>query len=382
MSGRPGERYSPEPNILERKAAGYLARLSHDAKDEWRERTPAEAEEIRRATRRAVTLAAVAGIISGGIIGGAEVWIRLGIFDGREDVGWREQLPYWIGFFAFAGVISAIEIGYLYAVAIRSIARVTSRSNLALGGDGYPDLFTRALARAALEFPNPRVRVFGIDPYAYVPRWRLAAKNIAYKMKVGVSSFLLRVFLRRVMARMAIRGFVPLVAGPLYAAWNGIIVWRIMHEARIRTLGPFAVEHVVGELFDKREPPDQHARDVILQGVGEMMMCGHDAHPNQVYLLSRLRQEMSVENDDIAVDWPRQRKALEPLHRDEQDRLLRVLTLSAILGSSTSRQQKRLLREAYEACGRTLHSGGLKHLRRKLKEGRAFGAVDWAKAFG
>lgn len=382
MSDRLGERYSPEPNILERKAAEYLAKLNRGGEDEWRERTPAEAEEIRRATRRAVTLAAVAGIVSGGIIGGVEVWIRLGIFNGMEDVGWREQLPYWIGFFAFAGVISAIEIGYLYAVAIRGIARVTSRSDLVLGGDGYPELFARSLARAALEFPNPRVRVFGIDPYAYVPRWRLAAKNIAYKMKVGVSSFLLRVFLRRVMARMAIRGFVPLIAGPLYAAWNAIIVWRIMHEARIRTLGPFAVEHVVRELYGDSGKGSEPARDAILHGVGEMIMRGHDAHPNQIYLLARLRQELGVEDDELAVDWPRQREALEALEPDDRESLLKALTLSAILGSSTSRQQKRLLRETYETCGRALQSGGLKHLRGKLKEGRAIGPDDWAEAMG
>lgn len=373
----PSDRYSPEPNILERKAADYLAQLS-SADVEWHERTPAEADAIRRATHRAVILAALAGIVSGGIIGGTEVWIRQGAFDG--DIGWREQLPYWIGFFAFASVISAIEIAYLYAVALNGIARVTGRSGLALGGDGYPQHFARGLGRAALEFPNPRVLIFGIDPYAYVPRWLLAAKNIAYKLKVGVSSFVLRVFLRRVVARMAIRGFVPLIAGPLYAAWNAIIVWRIMREARIRTLGPFAVEHVVSELFGEGEGPGGAAADAILQGAGEMLMRGYDAHPNQIYLLMRLREELGVEGtDSLRVDWTGQRQALKSLGEADRERLLKVLTLSAILGSSTSRQQKRLLREAYEACGTEFRPEGLKQLRAKLKDGRRITADDFDK---
>jgi hypothetical protein len=374
----PGEIYSPDPNILERKAARYLSRLSEGAGFQ-REHASADAGELRRLTRSAVTLAATAGIAAGVIIGGTEWWMVQAVFNGNEGVDWREQWPWWAAFFAFAGLISAIEIVFLYWVALRGIAGVTSRSGLALGDAGYPDLFARSLARGGLEFPNPRVLVFGINPYAYMPLWKLAAKNIAYKLKVGVTSFLLRVFLRRVMVRMTIRSVVPLAAGPLYAGWNAIIMWRIMREARIRTLAPFAVESLVRQMFGAGQKPGKHAAEVMLQAAGEMLRRAGDAHPNQVFLLSRLREELGV-TDDIDVDWTRHGGAMQSLDEAEQKQILNVLTLSIIIGSRISRRQKDLLREACEACGVKFGENELEQLRTDLMEGRAIAVADLAKA--
>jgi hypothetical protein len=377
----PGELYSPEPNILERRAARYLAGWSADAGLEPQPRVQAEARELAATTRRQVTLAALAGIVSGGLIGGAEIWVRQGWLDGMEDLDWQEQLPYWGGFFAFAGLISAIEIVYLYWLALRGVATVSGCAGLAIGERGYPGLFGRGLARSALEFPNPRVLILGIDPYAYVSGWRLLAKNVAYKMKVGVSSFLLRVFLRRVLARVAIRGILPLIAGPLYAAWNAIIVWRIMHEARIRALAPSAIERFVAESVDEAERPDEAVGDLMLRGAAEMLKRNCDAHPNHVHLLLRLREALGREGD-IEDDWAARAPELRELAEPDRRLVLATLTLAAIIGSRVTRRQRAMLREACDGCGTTFQRDALKNVRQKLKNGAAVTTEHLAKVCG
>ncbi|MCC5867953.1 MAG: hypothetical protein JJU27_05530 [Gammaproteobacteria bacterium] len=376
----PGDRYSPDPNYLERRVAAYLAHPSVRRDDDHRPATNADSDELRNATRQAVVLAMLAGIISGGLIGGSEVWIRQGLLGGMEDLAWREQLPYWTGFLVFTGIISAIEIAFLYWVALRGVVRVTRNVGLVMGKEGYPGLFARGMARGALEFPSPRVEFFGVDPYAYVSRWRLAARNIGYKMKVGVSSFLLRVFARRVAARLALRGMVPLIAGPLYAAWNAYIVWRIMREARVRALGPAAVDAVLHQALGEGEPPDDRLASAILQGTGEIVRRGCEAHPNYVYLLSRLCEELGYE-DEIDVKWNAHCAALEEMKDTEQARVLAVLSVAAIVGSKTRRGQKSLLREAAKACGRQLQESKLKALRSGLVSGRAIGFQDTQLAY-
>jgi hypothetical protein len=109
-------------------------------------------------------LALAAGIMSGGIIGGSEIWVRQVIFDGMEDAGFWEQLAGWIGWFAVAGVVSGIEIAFLYWVSVKGIARIVQTAMIDLGDRGYPGLFGRSLARAALEFPNPQVGSSGSIP--------------------------------------------------------------------------------------------------------------------------------------------------------------------------------------------------------------------------
>lgn len=360
------DRYSPEPTVLERRAAAYLAGASDCPAAAAGRADGAARRTLARATRRAVWLALLAGVISGGLIGGSEIWIRQGM-DG--DAGWREQLPWWIGWFAFAGVVSAVEIGFLYWLTLRGIARVTNATGIDLAAPGYPDLVARGLARAALEFPNPRGEVFGVDPYAYVPAWQLTAQAMAYRMKVGVSSFLLRVFLRRLAARVAIRGIIPLMAGPLYAAWNAWIVRRIMREGRLRALGPTAVERVLAGAGR----PGAAARAVMLEGAAEMMKLGRDAHPSLVYLLARLREAAGAEGD-LAVDWARARGRLRALGAEDRERVLAVLALAAALGSRVRADQAAMLEAAAAAAGGGLPDRkALARLHRALRDGAPVG---------
>jgi len=361
------EIYSPEPNTLERKFATYLARNgvgngagAHPSRE--------RVHQISRVSNGVIALSALAGIVSGALIGGTEVWMRYGIFDGMDDVGWREAWPYWAGFYAFAGVISAVEIALLYGLALNGIARITQHSGLPLSRRDGQGLLAHSLARAAMEFPNPQVRIYGIDPYAHVANWKLTVLNVAYKMKVGVSSFILRVFLRRVGARMAIRGIIPLSAAPLYAVWNAYIIWRIMAEARLRTLAPFAVDNLIAAHFQDAGELDDTQKDVILQAAGEMLTRGRDAHPNQFYLLSRLREALT-RDEDITLDWPAMRRHLSGLDTAGQTRVLDVLTVSCVIGSRIHREQKALLSSACEDCGAVLDEGRLSKLHKALRRG-------------
>lgn len=356
--------YSPQPNILERKFAAYLAqRGAHGA-------GPSHAcvQKINRVTTWAIGLSALAGIISGGLIGGTEIWMRQSVLDGMDDAGWQATLPYWSVFYIFVGVISAIEIALLYALALGGIARITRHSGLALTGGHEDRLFAHSLARTALEFPSPQIHIYGIDPYAYVSNWKLMALNIAYKLKVGVSSFILRVFLRRVAARMAIRGMVPLFAGPLYAAWNAYIIWRIMTEARVRALGPFAVDGLIAAHFQTTGDLGDTENDVSLHAAGEMLTRGRDAHPNHIYLITRLRRALDHDTD-LTLDWTTMRSHLATMDTTGQTRILDLLTVSCVIGARIHREQIALLGDACHDCGVTLHENRVYALRKALMRG-------------
>ncbi len=361
--------YSPEPNLLERKFADYLAR--HCAEQGTADHpSSVRIASIRRTSRWIIALAALAGVISGGLIGGSEIWMRQNILSGIDATDWRETWPYWSVFYLLVGVVSAVEIALLYAIALRGIARVAHHSGLSVSHDEGRALFAHSLARTALEFPSPQIRIYGIDPYAHVANWKLTALNVAYKLKVGVSSFVLRVFLRRVAARMAIRSMVPLFAGPLYAIWNAYIIGRIMSEAQVRTLGPFAVDMLIRSSFSNSYDLHEKEQDVVLQAAGEMLTRGQDAHPNQIYLLNKLRAALG-HRKDIALDWPAMRRHLRNLNSAGQARVLDVLTVSCVIGTGIRSEQMELLRDACADCDTALNDARLKALRKAFKRGEA-----------
>ena len=116
-------------------------------------------------------------------------------------------------------------------------------------------------------------------------------------------------------------------SNPLLAAWNAIITWRIMIKAREQALGPFAIEAMIGRL--EQEPLSERAQRVALHTVGALIMANQDAHPNHVYLLSRLLDTFQHQQHAIDVDWPGQRFALSRLERSERFRVLELSIAAA-----------------------------------------------------
>lgn len=359
------DHYSPEPNVLERRACDYIKRLHGGDARQRSETANAITGTIKRLQRRAVMWSIVAGLVSGTLIGAAEIFV---IREVGPANGWQAQLPYWLAFFVFAGIISIIEILFLYWNALRAIAGIAQEAGIRTD-DGAEVIF-RGLARTGLEFPNPYTRVFGIDPYALMPRWRLVLQNILYKMKVGVSSFLLRLFLRRVLARMLVRGLIPLIAAPLYAIWNAIITWRVLREARIRSFGPLAVDNLLSEIQCEKSEGTNATDDAIFIGSAELMMRACDAHPNYVYLLARLKQRYRSKDDHIDPDWDVHHQFLKRATDGPKAEILDVLTLAAVLGSKIHKLQKKMLSDAMNSAGLKLRQDKLNSIRQSIIDGR------------
>lgn len=179
-------------------------------------------------------LAALSGTISGILIGGTEVYLRLVVLNGDESRSLIDDPWLWAAFYAGVGVLTVIEIAFLYWNALRAITRIGGVVGVSMKSGSGSNLLATGLARSALEMPNPQTEIYGIDPYALMPRWRLLIQNLLYKAKVGATSFVLRILLRRIFARAVLRGYIPLLAIPLYAIWNAVITWRVMREARLR----------------------------------------------------------------------------------------------------------------------------------------------------
>ncbi|MDR5906162.1 hypothetical protein QC821_12835 [Halomonas qiaohouensis] len=200
-------------------------------------------------------------------------------------------------------------------------------------------------------------------------RWKLTARALLYRMKVGVTSFVLRILMRRIFGRMALRGLLPLITGPLYALWNALISYWIMRQARENALGPFAIDNLIARLEGPAKDLSDSAREAMLHGVGEMIMRHQDAHANHVYLLSRLLEVFDHETQALDVDWPRQARALAGLSECERCWLVETLSLAAVLVGPLRGRRQAFLEEVFDACGVAFDSRALGRLRRALMNG-------------
>jgi hypothetical protein len=333
--------------------------------------------QIRRIEIWTIGLAALSGAISGGILGGVEIWLNHQLFEEMKVTDWWQQIQYWSIFTGLTVLVSGIEIVFLYWNLLHAVARIGSLAGLHLSTQSEDsEVVAIGLALAALDLPNTREPVCGIDPYARTPRWKLRAHQILYRLKIGATSFLVRVALRRILARAALRLFIPLIAIPVFAVWNAVITWWIMREVRIRTAGPLAVQELRDRIAAEKDQLDEQSRRLLLEAIGEAMIRRCDAHPNFVLLLTHLFDDLNISPESLEVNWDADCAALRSLAPRSQDLLLTTLAVAAILAGHPRRTEKRLMEEAHAECGHDFRTEALGGLYRHFFDGRGLNDED------
>jgi hypothetical protein len=361
--------------VLERVALRYFAHLSATTQGRRDDRVhildASERAALRAIERGAIARSALAGALSSVAAGAAEVLAdaRFPAIPGSTS----SSVGYWGFVLGVTLVASILEILFLYWDALRSVHRMAGAAGLPLEtveGDGS---VASALARAALELPNPPESVFGVDPRREASKTRLLVVGLLYKGKIALTTFLLKMLIRRVMSRAAVR-LLPFVAVPVTALWNGLVTWLVLREARIRAMGPSALKEATPDLLEqaRREP---RLSEVFVRGVASSIVKKQTLHPNLRALLTDVHgiaggQELQE------VDSPsRFIEALQRLPLQAQRSALRLLCLAVVLDGKTTARERGLIENAARACAVELSAGQLERLRRGFVRGEGLNAA-------
>ncbi|MCC6557736.1 MAG: hypothetical protein IT372_32695 [Polyangiaceae bacterium] len=371
----------PARPLLERLGVLYFRRLSASmprvrADDAVSVLNPEERRQLRRIGRGAVIRACVAGVLSAAAAATAEVLAEplLGPTPGSASLA--QTARYWGVVLGVTGVAAVLELLFLYWDSLRSVHALARAAGLDLfpaepGSNDEREAVAAALARAALELPNPTDRAFGVDPRREASRLRLVVASLLYKLKVSVTSFALKVLVRRLLGRALVRAWLPFVAVPVTAAWNGAVAWIVLREARVRAMGPSAAAELVDAVLEDGLPASREGRVALARAVASAIVRTEDLHPNLFVLLREVVRRVG-EADGEAIDDPQAFiQALPRLDPREQRAALQILTVAAIIDGRLTAAERSLLAEAQAACGRAPDHRPAERLRRAFVAGRA-----------
>lgn len=383
--GAANEIKKTQPPLLERLGVLYFERLSASvpkavASDSISVLNPEERKQLLSITRGAVARACLAGALSAVLCGIAEMIADQYLSPNPNTHSIAENLSqnarYW-GLVGGVTLIAAVaEILFLYWDSLRSVHALAHAAGLNLfprgGAEGEPEQVAAALARAALELPNPVERTFGVDPHREASKIRLFIASILYKLKVSVSNFLVKTLVRRVLGRALVRTWLPFVAVPITALWNGIVTYIVLREARIRAMGPSASKELVGAIFEQGIEPSEEGKIMLVRAVASSIVRTEDFHPNLMELLSEVlsRVGLSAAQSAQGIDDSRAFLDLLPnVRKDEQQMALQLLTVAALIDGRFTAAEKRLLADAYRICGRKADIRAAQRLRRAFVSG-------------
>lgn len=331
---------------------------------------PVERAGLRRVSRGAVLRAAIAGIVNGILTGLGDLYAAHLFGPLSDHPSLPERARYWAVFGTGAVVFAVLEILYLGWDGLRSVTRLSAVAGLELSKDDNKEV-ALALARAALELPNPPEAVLGVNPHREASKLQLVVASAVYKLKIAVTNFIFKQLLLHALPALATRLVLAFTAVPINGLWNGLVCWSVLREARIRVMGPSAAVDMLQTVLEGEPEPSPELAVALHRAVGSCIVRSQELHPNHVAIVRAVRLRFGEPPAGLELDDSEAfLKALPSLTSAERVVVLRLLSVAAILDGRLVRAEKRLLDEAYAVVGLP---SGLAHAE-KLR--RAFVAGD------
>lgn len=347
-----------KPPLMERLGMRYFQRLSAKyprkfSTDEIHVLNRSERKQLRRIQRNNIIRAAVAGGISAGLSVIASVMLEEPMLGPNSaDLPFMEQIWYLGAVMGISTVFTAIEIGYLYWDALRSVHRLSVTAGL----DLFPknegeEVIATVLVRAALELPNPPDEVDGINPRREISKIRLLIGTLVYKLKATATNFVVKALMRRVVGRAGFRTWMEVTSVPVFAFWNALIAWWVIKQARIRAMGPSAVKEYTEIIFREMGAIGEKAQIESFQAVGSAVVRSVDLHPNLIVLVEALEKKFGDPGKIVMDDSHLFLDHFSDLEPNEQDFVLRILVLASIIDGKLKYRERILLKEALKIAG-------------------------------
>jgi hypothetical protein len=374
VASAPENKTAPTP-LLERLGVLYFRRMSASlpnvaADDAVYVLNAEERKTLARIVRGAVARACLAGALSAALAAAAEVFADKTF--GTEHASFDVTVRYWAIVGGVTVIAAILEIVFLYWDSLRTVHRMARAAGFDPFGKNASDdqnAVAAALARAALELPNPTESAFGVNPHREASKLKLLFASLLYKVKVSITNFAVKLLVRRIAGRALVRTWLPFVAVPGTAAWNGIVCYVVLREARIRVMGPSAAHELVAAIFDQGITPSPEGRVTLVRAVASSIVRSEDLHPN---LQSVLIEVMRRVNDPLPEGIDDSRTFLDKLPlltKPEQKMALQVLSTAAIIDGRFSGTEMSLLRDAKMACGLTPDMRPIERMRKAFVRG-------------
>jgi hypothetical protein len=334
-------------------------------------------EELKRKIKKI----SIKGIILSAIVGLVCVWPTVYVDLLKQNEPWKIHYAWTLG----VTIISiAIEFYLLFIIAIKAVHEVSELINIHAHKKDFlqagPFNVTNILARAALQLPDPEMKILGIDPFEQVSKKNLLILGLLYKVRITLTNLISKFILRKSFGETIAGISINYIALPVECFWNGMVIYRVVREARLRLFG-FALSNYIADnllhahLIDQLSP---EAKTGCIRAIGNALVMARNYHPNMIILLLRFQDLLNVDTDDRYDDWNLFLETLKKVNAKERNFLLDLFTIAISFDGKISHFEKDSIKQAY-GTDYNLYQARLSQLIEHIKAGRLHAAAGLCK---
>ena len=234
-----------------------------------------------------------------------------------------------------------LEIYALMYINLRAVRLIMAVCQFPRAHDAQYERHLNALAQAALEREDRGILRFGIDPYLGLPRWGLSAFFLVNMFKATLSNMVVKLVLKRVLGRYALRYLTDLAGMPIFAFWNALASWHIIHEVQIRVMAPLTIREFVHELHEEWGD-NETFRSLILETLQYVAVLKRQYNYAHFLLTENIVDTFGLEISELSGNFIERAEAVPVEVRRGLERLIvfGVLIDGRLSGSEKKRLQK------------------------------------------
>jgi len=364
-----------KPSRLERFGLFYLDLFKRlDTNHSVFDLTDAQiTKRTKRITWKGIILSSIVGIVC--VF--PTVWV---------DV-YFENKPWYVhyGWVTVVTILSiVIEFYLLFIIALKAVYQVSKIINIHATEDELVEneLFSvkNILARAALELPDPELKILGIDPFKRVNKKNLLVLGLLYKAKILLTNLVSKYVLRLISEKTIFGVSILYEALFVEAFWNGVVIVRVIKEVRLRLFGFALANKIALETLNENDLQQLSplAKVGCLRAIGNAVVMTKNYHPNMIILLFRFQQMLHITKENKYDDWNFFLETLNTVSEKERNFLLDLFTVSAAFDGKLSDLEEENLKTVYGKDYGIYHSRLVK-LTACLKEGKLNEALSLCK---
>ncbi len=217
---------------------------------------------------------------------------------------YRESLTdidYYLILTAIIILSTTIELIILYGFILYS----TYTISLLLGYDDFKEKTVSGISlkdvliNLSLELDEPIFTYMDINPEKYKPKVLIILSGIIYKLKIVLSSFILKLIVKKLMTRVGIKIYLDFINVIVNAVWDMVTTYLIIKNIKYRIfayyIGEYTFEHILN--IDYLQNYSDELKEALFRIISILVVNSNYKSFNNTLFLAKFKNKIEVTED-------------------------------------------------------------------------------------
>ncbi|MDF3820426.1 hypothetical protein P3G55_10970 [Leptospira sp. 96542] len=290
------------------------------------------------------------------------------------------NITYIIQFVLILVFVTLLEFYFLFRLGFYLAYRMGESANIELADE--PELITPIpgmFARLVLEIPDPRIQMYGIDPYKHLNKRALFFRTLLYKSKVFLSNIVGKFILKSILGRTSIRFLVDYISAPITGIWDSITTYLILKELQKRIITRKISDSILNYL--KSLQLDVKTKEVVIRTIAISIVYTKTFHPNFEYLLFHMLADLKNSGYlNELDDWENWETNLRNLDQNSQTLVIRLFIIFVCYDGKTNSEETLSLKRLASIFDTNFHKD-IETLSSLIRGGKLMDSIHFVESF-